>query len=210
VSTFTATIAAGADDSFYRQNSGGSATLSNNANDAPVGLFDLNQTAMGAQMRFTGVTIPKGATITAASITGVSSGSDSTTAVNSKLRGKAADNATMDTTTGAGPGTFENPPFTSAVVNWDNIPAFTNGSSYTTPDISSIIQEIVNRSGWASGNALVIQWDDIDKRSTQTSSGNLRRFISYNNVPAQAPTISITYTVAPARSNQYLTVMGMG
>lgn len=195
MSSISVQVSTGANDSFYRQNSGGSPTLSNNANDAPVGLFDLNQTAMGTQMKFLNITIPQGATINSATLTFISSGDDSTTTVNSKIRGKAADNAGMDTTTGAGPGTFENPPFTTAVVNWDNIPAWTNGSTKVSPDISTIIQEIVNRAGWASGNAIVITWDDMDKRSTQTPTGNLRRATSYDNFPASAPLLTIDYTV---------------
>lgn len=188
-------VASGADDSFYKQDSGGTPSLSNTANDAPVGLFDVNQTAMGAQMRFLGVTVPQGATINSAYLTIVSSGADSTTTVNSKLRGAAVDNATMATTTGGGLGSFENPPFTTAIVNWDGIATFTNGGTYTTPDISTIIQEIVNRVGWVSGNAIAITWDDMDKRSTQTPTGNLRRAESYDNVPANAPILHIDYTV---------------
>ena len=121
----------------------GTPTLSNNAGDVPVGIFDANQTAVGAEMRFLNVTIPQGATITAAYIQITSSNTDSANTVNSRIYGTNLDNAAIDTTTGVGPGTFENPPWTTAVVAWDAIPAWTNGSVNDSPDISTIIQEIV-------------------------------------------------------------------
>ncbi len=192
MATLDLQVGAGVDDNYYRQNSGGSPTLSDNANDVPIGLFGANETALGGQMRFTNVTIPQGATIDTAYLTLKSSGSDSGTTANSRVRGKNVDNATIDTTTGG----FEAPPFTTAVVDWDSIAAWTEGTNYNSPEIKTVIQEIVNRAGWASGNAMVIQWDDMEKRSTQVSA--LRRGRSYNNVAADAPKLHIEYTVAAA------------
>jgi hypothetical protein len=156
-----------ADDSYYRTNSGGTPSLSNNANDIMAGRFGDDEKAAGSQMRFLNVTIPQGATIDTAYLTLHSDNGNSSTTVNSKIRGVDADNATMATTTGGGAGSFENPPFTDAVVNWDNIGAWVNDVDYNSPEIKTIIQEIVDRVGWSSGNAIVIQWDDIDLRSTQ-------------------------------------------
>ncbi len=45
---------------------------------------------------------------------------------------------------------------TVASVTWNNLPAWTGGDFYDTLDLSSIIQEIVDRPGWASGNAMAI------------------------------------------------------
>lgn len=49
---------------------------------------------------------------------------------------------------------------TTASVAWNDIPAAGNSEAAaaieTSPDISSIIQEIVNRAGWSSGNDLQI------------------------------------------------------
>ncbi len=45
---------------------------------------------------------------------------------------------------------------TSEVVNWDAISAWTNTSLYDTPDISPIIQEVVNRKNWKKNNALMV------------------------------------------------------
>lgn len=182
-------VAADADDNFYRQNSGGTPTLSDNANDIPVGLFDANQTAMGGQMRFLSVAVPAGATITTAYLSITSSGSDTADTVNSRIRGKDVDDATIDTTTGG----FEAPPFTTAVVSWDAIEDFTDGIIYLSPEIKTVIQEIIDRGGWTSGNDIVLTWDDMEKRSTQTDN-TLRRARSYNNDPLRAPMLHIEYT----------------
>jgi hypothetical protein len=45
---------------------------------------------------------------------------------------------------------------TTANVSWINSAASYPPDYYTSPDISSIIQEIVNRGGWASGNHIAI------------------------------------------------------
>jgi len=50
-------------------------------------------------------------------------------------------------------------PKTAAEVLWSNIPNWTSDratEASKTPDISSIIQEIINQNGWTGGNALII------------------------------------------------------
>lgn len=188
--TITEQIAAGADDTYHSFNGVATHTFNNSGNDVAVGLFDTGQTQLGAALRFTTVAIPVGAVIQSASLTLVASGSDSAGTVRSKIRAVDADSATVPANDAA----FHAPGYTTAVVNWDAIPAWTNGTSYTSPDISTVIQEIVDRAGWVSGNSIVLLWDDLDQRSTQ-SSGVVRRGQSYNNAPANAPVLTVGYTV---------------
>jgi hypothetical protein len=50
-------------------------------------------------------------------------------------------------------------PKTAAEVAWGNIPSWTNNratEASKTPDISGIMQEIIDQGGWAAGNALII------------------------------------------------------
>lgn len=52
---------------------------------------------------------------------------------------------------------------TSATVTWSSINGWSSGeegTDTTTPDLSSIIQEIVNRPGWVSGQNIVIMFKD--------------------------------------------------
>lgn len=46
------------------------------------------------------------------------------------------------------------------------VPAWTNPNLYDTPDISAVIQEVVDRGGWSNGNSMVIViWSDIGETS---------------------------------------------
>jgi len=74
-------------------------------------------------------------------------------------------------------------------VQWNNIPAWTQagaaGTSQKTPDLSSIIQRIVNKSGWQSGNAIVII---ITGKGTRTAE-------AFDGVPAATAKLKINFTV---------------
>ena len=45
---------------------------------------------------------------------------------------------------------------TTAQVSWNNVPAWIDGTSYQTPSLQSVVQEIINRGGWSSNNDLVM------------------------------------------------------
>lgn len=60
---------------------------------------------------------------------------------------------------------------------------------YALPSVAAMVQEIVNRGGWASGNALSFILDCL--------VGVNFRFISYDGTPASAAILAIDYT-APA------------
>ena len=63
---------------------------------------------------------------------------------------------------------------------------------YTTPELSTIAQEIFNRGGWASGQAMVFFWEDYDHRSTTLASKPLRKGFSWNGDSTKAPVLDIT------------------
>ncbi|MHC4705621.1 MAG: hypothetical protein ACYS8I_00850, partial [Planctomycetota bacterium] len=46
------------------------------------------------------------------------------------------------------------------------------GADQQTPDIASVIQEIVNRPGWASGNSLVIIIVGSGRRTAESYDGD--------------------------------------
>jgi hypothetical protein len=74
---------------------------------------------------------------------------------------------------------------TAASVSWNIPSAWAEDGVYTSPDIAPIVQEIVNRSGWASGNALAVQL-----RNT-VSSGGYQRIYSIES--------AATYGASPAQ-----------
>ena len=60
---------------------------------------------------------------------------------------------------------------TSAKVPW-SVPAWSTNQTYTTPDISAIVQEIVDRGGWTEGNDMAIILDGDGVRKGYTVDGS--------------------------------------
>ena len=130
-------------------------------------------------IRFTNVQIPQGANITNVYIEFTADESQSG-ATSLTIHGEDRNNA----------GRFQDSRYnisnrrrTSASVNWPNLPAWTTGNTYRTPDLTAIVQEIVDRGGWNSGNAMVF---------IITGSGH-RTAESYNGSQSSAPLLHIEY-----------------
>ena len=156
----------------------------------------------GCGMRFTNITIPKGSTIVSAYLTFTANDNYAVTVVNTKIRGDDADDApTFSDATD-----YFARARTTAEVLWDAIAAWTAESEYNSPDIKTVIQEIIDRAGWSSGNAIVIFWDDHDDRSTH-SDGATRAGKSYDYDTGECPKLHIEYTepaAGGARSHGYI------
>lgn len=135
-------------------------------------------------VRFPGVTVPQGKTIQSATLllrntAAQPAGSNTVSFV---VSGYAADSPAMPLTTGAleamtlttaNTGTLKKGPVTSGVDE--------------SIDVTNIIQELVNRALWASGNALIlIARDD----GTSTDFWNPEAF---DNVGTNQPRLNITY-----------------
>lgn len=84
---------------------------------------------------------------------------------------------------------------TVATVKW-TVPPFGDPGTATeaerSPDISSIIQEIVGLGGWASGNNLMIGV----KNDGDTKAAN-REAVSFDGQNDQAPILNVTYNTNP-------------
>jgi PKD repeat protein len=122
-------------------------------------------------LRWAGITIPKGATISNAYIQFTSSTSTSGT-VSLSVAGQAADNAATFTTSTSSISTRTK---TGATVAWVPSNAWSSGQAGTdqrTPDLTAIIQEIVNRTNWASGNALALIISGTGTRTAYSYDGN--------------------------------------
>ena len=142
--------------------------------------------------RFTNVNIPQGAIITNAYIqytpNNVSNVNTGTPVIT--ISGDNADNTPAYTATS---NNITARPDTTTVTwnipaaNWaDNDPA---GANQRTPDLSTIVQQIVNRSGWTSGNAMAF---------TLIGSGTTSRrdAESFDGTPADAPRLVIEYAAS--------------
>jgi uncharacterized protein YjdB len=160
--TITKAIASGADD--VEEGGPGSAFGTGHGymymNSGRIELVtDNEEPTSGAQtigLRFTGMTIPKNAVITNAflTFTGVTPVSPNTNnaATSLTIRGQSADNAPAFTTTAFN---VSSRSVTGTSAAWSP-GTWASGVNYNSPSIAGIVQEIVNRSGWNSGNAMVM------------------------------------------------------
>lgn len=156
-----------------------------------AGLVDLNSSDLEmvfeaatqtVGMRFNAVSIPPGATITQAYIQFTT---DETGSAGATLQvwGQASDNAPTFTSAA---GNISARPKTSASVVWNPPPWTTIGAAgpeQRTPDIAAVIQEIIDRPGWTSGNSLAVTVDGTGKRVAE----------SYDGVPSAAPLLHVEY-----------------
>jgi hypothetical protein len=157
-------------------------------------------------IRFTNLTIPQGAAITNAYVqftadeTGfmatflssisnaiipfqvdeVNSGATSLT-----IEGEDVDNATTFTTVN---GSISSRQRTTAAISWSPVPWLTVGEAgpdQQTPNIASVIEELVNRPAWVSGNAVVIIITGTGERTAESANGD----------SAGAPLLHVEYTL---------------
>jgi hypothetical protein len=141
-------------------------------------------------LRFTGIAVPQGVTITAASIDFKDTGSGLSGVCASFIQASDVDDGVMptDATTAASIAAAA----TTASVAW-TLPARVTNATVTTPDFASVVQEITDRAGWASGNAIVIVFNPDDSKSVDF---NMRRYASFEHTTLDPALLSITYSTA--------------
>jgi len=144
-------------------------------------------------LRFTSVTIGQGDTINSAKITFTGSDSRSSQTINMKIHGVDEDNTAEFVISPAD--TARTRTKTTANVDWDATITTSDGSTHDTADITSVVQEIVDRGGWSSGNAMAF-WVTDDG----SSSGNYINVYDYNTDSTKAALLTIDYTSATTTS----------
>ena len=138
--------------------------------------------------RFVNISVPQYATITRASLL-FTAFNDQAGTLNLTIHGHDAGNSPTFVNAN-GPADRE-PDYTSASANWSPTP-WINAAMYQTPDLAAIVQEIVNRPDWSSGNALsFIVLDD------GTLDGANRKATAFDWSPTQSAQISIEYVENP-------------
>ncbi len=158
-------------------------------------------------MRFTGVSVPQGATVLSAYVEFVNNPSTppesgATTLI---FAAQAADNPITFTTTA---NNITSRTETTANVTWSMAAGTTwgnDGDKHQTPDLKSVIQEVVNRSGWASGNAMVILVRGSGERSAyayDTSAANAAKLVIQYATTSFATARSCSVLVSPVLAFQ--------
>ncbi|WP_372880299.1 hypothetical protein [Psychromonas sp.] len=172
--TISSIISQSSDDA--EEKSGGSMSLS--SSDLEL-VYDGSNQVVG--MRFQNIEIPQAAIITNAYIEFAADETNSIT-TNLELFAQDTDNAPTFLTSSYD---ISSRVKTSASVQWSNVPAWNSVSEkHRSPDISLIIQAVIGRSGWLSGNSIVIIVTGTGKRTAE----------SYNGESQNAPLLVIEYT----------------
>jgi Tfp pilus tip-associated adhesin PilY1 len=122
-------------------------------------------------IRFQNITIEQGSTINSAYIEFSTDETGPTEATTLTFRGQAANNAMEFIQSDYN---ISSRATTTASVVWNIAEGdqwATAGEKHQTPDLASIIQEIVNRTGWIGGNSLVIIVTGSGKRTVESWKG---------------------------------------
>jgi PKD repeat protein/uncharacterized protein YjiK len=143
-------------------------------------VYDRSDQTVG--MRFNGIDIPPGATIANAYIQfQVDEANSGDTSLS--IQGEASDHALIFSSSNFD---ITSRARTSAAVSWNPNPWVTVGEAgpdQQTPDIAAVIQEIVDRPGWVSGNSLAIIITGTGERTAEAHDG----------VSAAAPLLHVEY-----------------
>lgn len=158
---------------------------------------------VNAFYRFDNIQIAQGATITSASL-----GWWGITGTNDVVRTNIS---AIDSDDADAPSTFseaENATRTTAFIAWDNVVDFNVIGADRIPslDLASVVQEIVNRSGWVPGNAIVIYVED-DGSDTNT---NTRRSADCWFSTEQGAELRIDVASDPVLANDFLELAESG
>lgn len=152
------------------------------------GLFAaVDNTDEWAGFRWQGVTIDQGDTINTA-VLSVSFNSTASDEPRVTFYGEDADNAALFTTAGS---SISSRTRTTASVNWHSTDLGAVSYSFVAaPDLSAIVQEIVDRGGWANGNSLVI----VCNQTPPSDSARDFTVQTYDQTSAYAAKLDIDYT----------------
>jgi secreted PhoX family phosphatase len=140
-------------------------------------------------IRFGNIDIPQGATINRAYIQFANKGDKAPVMGDAYITGEAADNAATFTGTAFNISgrtqVADSVTWTGSTdASWGTTAGGAAGALQRTPDIKTIVQAIVNRAGWVSGNALVMMLKGTGVRNTY----------SYDGSASSAPKLIVEYT----------------
>ncbi|MFT5513297.1 MAG: hypothetical protein ACI8SE_001703 [Bacteroidia bacterium] len=152
--------------------------------------LDLNDYTVG--LLYNSVTVPQGATITSAYVKFRCDDNSSNNTSSVKIYAEDVDNAS---TYSYSDNNLTDRTKTTANTTW-SMSKWNKNAYYNSDDISSVIQEVVNRSGWSSGNKMNL--------IIIPNSGSEREAVSRDESSSSAPEIFITYTTGRANANKFI------
>lgn len=182
--TVSVRVAAGGDDGLHAE-----ATHLYSSGSVFHTIGDSDVSGYGNYQRFLNILIPNAATITVAYITLTGKDDSSGGTCTAVIEAEDEDSPTAVVSNADWHALSR----TTASVTWSPVAAVTTDEELQTPSIVTVVQELVNRGGWASGNNMQFLVHD----DAEASSANAyRNFRSYDDSTTKAPLLTITYTTA--------------
>ncbi len=167
-----------------------------------------DQNILTTGLRFRDIYVPQGATIDSAYIRLFSHEDKSAEDLaRITLVGEATDHAETFTENML----IDARPQTSNSLLWEVAEEWVIYQEYRTPDISAIVQEIIDRDGWESGNALALLM--LGENQGPSDLENAREFESFENIadpedggdgqhhPERVPQLVLYYSISSAKIN---------
>ncbi|HSL26380.1 MAG TPA: PKD domain-containing protein, partial [Acidimicrobiia bacterium] len=194
--TWTGAVSTGADDA----EESGAGRVSLTGGDLELGVDGSSVQTVG--LRFTGVMVPPGATITSADIQ-FRADEVKTDPTNLLIQAEAAD-STLGFTTATN--NISSRPRGQHSIEWMP-PAWNTvneaGQAQRTPDLRYLIQEVVLRGGWASGNSIVLIITGAGTRTADPFEGNFAPRLTIEYSTTGSPNLP---PVADAGPDQTITL----
>jgi hypothetical protein len=139
------------------------------------------------------VPIPKGAIITSAYISFKANNNYNSTTVNVTIRGESSTNPLTFNANVNDMNVFEPPkrnPDVAAHVDWDDVSVWVNDTWYDTPDISIIIQEIIDLADWDSGDGICLH---VDNNVSSTNANRYYHAAPFTGITGDEPILYVSY-----------------
>lgn len=186
----TSVVVSNADDDVEEFRAGNVGEMYLTSSDLEIGNDGGTEQYMG--VRFINVDVPQGATISNAKLVFRADETDFVTSqLNIYIQAEDVDNAAPYQTTDFD---LSSRNFSTAMFTWTegSVPGWNPESVYDTPDISALVQEVVDRGGWSSGNAMsFILYSDMGQSSERVADsyegGYPPELVFDYTVPAVAP-----------------------
>lgn len=167
------------------QQSGGTVTLN------PSSLFNVDSTSEYYGIRYTSLTIPAGATIDSAVMTITPADANNDEPDHPFVHQESAAPAAI--TSGSGADLTTNRPVTTASVTWSSANLGADGSnSFSPPDLSAVLQEVVDSQGELTGLFVRIQGSSSGTRDLIIKqSSTIYYDITYTATSSFVPRLSL-------------------
>lgn len=188
-STITIPVANGNDDAEENTSGFNVGNMYITSSDLEIGNDNLTDQHVG--VRFQNVTVPSGAIIDSAYIRFMADDSDNSGML-IYIAQEAIDNSP---TFSSNDYDITSRTLTSNQYAWTNPPAWNNGNYHNTPNLNLMVQEVVDRPGWSSGNAMSFvlfstPGETSERVASSYEGGTPAELIIEYTLPVSAPVAS--------------------